>query len=70
MQMKPYFLENPEWYEIVEDSYDPETDEDRGYILTDKAPQEAIDSYNEFYSCHDFTDDEGNSLVPDGWVCN
>lgn len=45
----PYFMSNPEWYTEVEDGYDPETDTDRGYRLTDKAPQEAIDSYNEFY---------------------
>lgn len=45
----PFFMTNPEWYELADDGYDPETDTDRGYRLTDKAPQEAIDSYNEFY---------------------
>lgn len=37
---RPYFLTNAEWY--VED-------DERGYgwLLTDKAPQAAIDSYNE-----------------------
>lgn len=46
----PYFLTDEEWYREVDDYIDPVTGEDRGYILTDKAPQEAIDSYNEFYS--------------------
>lgn len=37
----PYFLTNKEWYY---------KDEDEGiYKLTDKAPPEAIKSYNEFY---------------------
>ena len=43
MRVMPYFLKNEEWYTI------DENDDDRGYKLTDKAPQEAIDSYNEFY---------------------
>ena len=38
---QPYFMTNPLWYD-----YD---DEQGIYILTDEAPQEAIDSYNEFY---------------------
>jgi hypothetical protein len=38
---QPYFLIDPLWYD-----YD---DELNIYILTDEAPQEAIDSYNEFY---------------------
>jgi hypothetical protein len=38
---QPYFLIDPLWYD-----YDDELDI---YILTDEAPQEAIDSYNEFY---------------------
>ena len=36
----PYFLTNEEWY--YEDKYGI-------YQLTDKAPQKAIDSYNEFF---------------------
>jgi len=44
MREMPYFLTNPEWYTV-----DPDDDE-RGYKLTDKAPEEAIESYNEFYS--------------------
>lgn len=42
----PYFLTNEEWYE--EDITFSSSD-GRGYHLTDKAPQEAIESYNEFY---------------------
>lgn len=42
---RPYFMENEEWYYY---------DEEEGiFKLTDKAPQEAIDSYNEFYSSED-----------------
>lgn len=50
MREKPYFLENPDWY-VKSDIFDTENwpDDDRGYHLTDLAPQEAIDSYNEFY---------------------
>ena len=39
---KPYFLENEEWYTINEG-------EGRGYLLTDKAPKKAVESYNKFY---------------------
>ncbi len=38
---KPLFLKNPEWY--VHD------DERNMYLLTDKAPKEAQQSYIEFY---------------------
>ena len=44
MKTMPFFMTNEDWYTV-----DPEDDE-RGYKLTGKAPQEAIDSYNEFYS--------------------
>lgn len=43
MQRMPYFMTNEEWYFR---DYD---DDERGYKLTDKAPQEAVESYNEFY---------------------
>ena len=45
MREKPYFMSNPEWYKEVslEES-------DRGYVLTDKAPPEAVKSYNEYYN--------------------
>lgn len=39
---EPYFLTNPEWYYY---------DLDEGnYKLTEKAPQKAIDSYEEYYN--------------------
>lgn len=41
IQVEPYFMENEEWY-----YYDYE---ELKYKLTSKAPQKAIDSYNEFY---------------------
>ncbi len=41
MQLKPYFMNNPEWY-----YHDKK---DFCYKLTDKAPPKAIKSYNEFY---------------------
>ena len=50
---KPYFLKNKEWYLndvpyfLVKGSKTPK---DRQYILTDKAPQKAIESYNEYYN--------------------
>ena len=44
MRDMPYFLTNKDWY------YVDDNDDDRGYKLTNKAPQEAIDSYNDFYS--------------------
>lgn len=43
---KPYFMSNEEWYTVDL----PFGEDGRGYHLTDKAPQEAIDSYNEFYA--------------------
>ena len=44
MMDMPYFLENEEWY--------TEHTDERGRLkfkLTDKAPQKAVDSYNEYY---------------------
>lgn len=40
---RPYFMENEEWY------YEDYDDYERGYKLTDKAPAEAVKSYEEFY---------------------
>lgn len=37
----PYFMTNEEWYYHDEEEWK--------YKLTDKAPQKAIDSYNEYY---------------------
>ena len=39
MILRPYFLENPEWYT---------EDENGDYKLTDKAPPKAIESFREF----------------------
>lgn len=41
LQTRPYFMQNPEWYY--------HDDEINKYFLTDKAPKEAVESYNEFY---------------------
>lgn len=41
----PYFFENEDWF-----YYD---EKEEIYKLTDKAPQKAIDSYNEFYNEND-----------------
>lgn len=38
---RPYFMENKEWYYHDEEEFK--------YKLTDKAPLEAIESYNAFY---------------------
>ncbi len=45
---KPYFMTNSEWYYFDEDAF--------RYKLTDKAPQKAIDSYNEYYELLDDTE--------------
>ena len=42
---KPYFLTNKEWYEYDEKS--------KKYILTNKAPKKAQESYKEFYKLMD-----------------
>lgn len=41
----PYFLTNKEWYTVDEEETDG-----RGYKLTDKAPEEARESYEAFYA--------------------
>lgn len=41
----PLFMENEDWF-----YYDPDMTDNRGYKLTDKAPKEAVESYNEFYA--------------------
>ena len=38
---KPYFMSDSSWYRFDPDEFK--------YVLTDKAPQKAIDSYREFY---------------------
>ena len=41
MMDRPYFMENKEWYEFDFDK--------RKFVLTDKAPEKAKVSYEEFY---------------------
>lgn len=41
---RPYFLENEEWYY--------HDDKKNRFYLTDKAPEEARKSYEEFYAYH------------------
>lgn len=49
IQSKPYFMSNPEWFTEVNVLEDGFPEDGRGYHLTDNAPIEAVDSYNEFY---------------------
>lgn len=42
MMDKPYFMKNKEWFYFDVEEFK--------YKLTEKAPQEAVDSYEEFYS--------------------
>ena len=48
MQREPLFLKNSEWYVTPDDG--DFFDDGRGYHLSPDAPQEAVDSYNEFYN--------------------
>ena len=48
MQTKPFFMNNPDWYYFDE--------EDWKYRLTDKAPKEARDSYEDFYASTEMID--------------
>lgn len=56
MQYEPYFLKNPEWYREMSLA-----ESKRGYVLTDQAPPEAVESYREFYG--DETDDNGQIKI-------
>lgn len=40
--VKPYFMENSEWFYI--------DNSDRKMYLTEKAPKKAVESYKEFFS--------------------
>lgn len=51
---KPLFLDNPDWYESVDVMRDGFPEDGRGYHLTDKAPQDAIESYRQFYDDPDY----------------
>ena len=49
MMKRPYFMENEEWYTKADIINNGWPDDDRGYHLTELAPPEAVESYNEFY---------------------
>lgn len=57
---KPYFMTDPEWFTEADIFKEGFPEDGRGYHLTDKAPQEAIDSYNEFYGLLE-------DSLPPGW---
>lgn len=50
----PYFLKNPDWYRFDE--------KEIKYVLTDKATKEAIESYEEFYSYENNTEEIDGDL--------
>lgn len=45
----PFFMQNSDWYYS--------SDDEPKYFLTEKAPPEAVQSYNDFYS-EDIVEDE------------
>ena len=51
-QERPYFMQNKEWY-----YFDP-ADSEKGIKLTDKAPPEAVKSYEKFYAESEIREDE------------
>ena len=54
----PYFMKNQEWYYFDEENF--------CYKLTDKAPPDAVKSYNEFYADKTYTDENGEvSFIQD-----
>lgn len=46
---EPYFMSDDEWYTCIDITKEDFPEDGCGYHLTDKAPQEAVDSYVEFY---------------------
>ena len=46
---EPYFMKDERWYVKADIFKDGFPEDGRGYHLTDEAPKEAVDSYNEFY---------------------
>ncbi len=54
---KPYFMNNEEWYYYDEQKFK--------YILTNKASQEAIDSYNKYYEEALLQYDITNNMIKD-----
>ena len=51
MKKEPYFLSNGDWFYFDEQEF--------RYKLTDKAPEEAVKSYEEFYNSSSFVDEDG-----------
>ena len=49
-QHKPFFMENEDWFYFDEEEF--------CYKLTDKAPHEAIKSYDDFYALEEYYLDE------------
>lgn len=62
MRAMPKFLENKDWYTETYDS-----DGHVKYELTDAAPPDAVESYEEYYSEPDLVDENGVSFVRDGF---
>ena len=63
MKATPYFLENEDWY--------IETVDDSGYVsyeLTDKAPELARESFDEYYSDPVFIDENGDEIDFSGYA--
>lgn len=46
MLRRPYFMENDDWYE-----FDEETEK---FVLTDKAPVEAVESYKKYLKEYEY----------------
>lgn len=65
MRAAPYFLTNEAWY-----SEETNSNGEIIYKLTNEAPKEAIESYNDYYSEPVFTDDDGNVLDFSGYSCD
>lgn len=46
---KPYFMSDESWYEEIDLMSNTDPDLDRGYLLTEKATDEARESYEAYY---------------------
>lgn len=55
-QEQPYFMKNKEWY------YYDNSDSEKGIKLTDKAPPEAVKSYEDFYAESEPYEDENGRV--------
>ena len=44
---EPYFMKDEKWYKFDEEEF--------RYVLTDEAPEKAVQSYNEYYGLVDST---------------